>query len=125
MDVVVADGIPEIRSALRLLVSEEPGMRVAGEAHDAVSLLETTRSLGPAVVLFDWELADPRPAGARNGSLVREITAASPGARVIVMSGRPEARNHALAAGADAFVCKGDSPDCLLAALRATTIGRD
>ena len=32
MDVVIADGIPEVRSALRLLLSEEPGMRVAGPA---------------------------------------------------------------------------------------------
>lgn len=124
MDVVVADGIPEICSALRLILAEEPGLRLAGEAHDVASLLDIARSLDSALVLVDWELADPRPAGARRDSLPREISAASPNARVIVMSGRPEARNHALAAGADAFVCKGDSPDCLLTVLRTIT-GRD
>ena len=124
MDVVVADGIPEIRSALRVLLSEENGMRVAGEAHDVASLLDMTRELDPALVLVDWELADTRPAGAARDSLPREISAASPSARVIVMSGRPETRSRALAAGADAFVCKGDSPDSLLTVLRTVT-GRD
>lgn len=124
MNVVIADGASEIRSALRLLLSEEPGMHIAGEACDVASLLDMTRALDPALVLVDWELADPRPAGALRDSLPHEIAAVAPSARVIVMSGRPEARNHALAAGADAFVCKGDSPDSLLAALRATT-GRD
>ena len=124
MDVVIADGIPEIRSALRLLLSEEGGLRVAGEAQDVPSLLDMTRTLDPALVFVDWELADPRPAGATRDSLPHEIVATAPSARVIVMSGRPETRYHALAAGADAFVCKGDSPDSLLAALRAAT-GRD
>lgn len=124
MNVVIADRVPEIRSALRLLLSEERDVRVAGEAQDVASLLDMTRALDPALVLVDWELADTRPASAAGDSLPREIAAVSPGARVIVMSGRPEARKQALAAGADAFVCKGDSPQRLLAALRAT-IGRD
>lgn len=127
MNVVIADGIPEVRSALRLLLSEEPGMNVAGEAQDVGSLLDLTRCLGPALVLVDWELADLRPAGATGDSLPREIAATAPNARVIVMSGRPETRIRALAAGADAFVCKGDTPDRLIDALHTVshTSGRD
>jgi CheY-like chemotaxis protein len=37
---------------------------------------------------------------------------------VIVLSGRPEVRQAALAAGAEAFVSKADAPQQLLAALR-------
>ncbi len=124
MNVVIADGKPEIRSALRLLLSEEPDTAVT-EAHDAASLLDAVRANNPALVLVDWELVDPRPAGARGTSLPDEIAALAPHARVIVLGGRPEAKSSALAAGADAFVCKGDSPDFLLAELRATTTERN
>ena len=124
MKVVIADSKQEVRSALRVLLSEEPGTYIA-EARDVASLLDTVRASNLSLVLVDWELADPRPAGARGASLPDEIAALAPHTRVIVLSGRPEAKSEALAAGADAFVCKGDSPDCLLAEFRATTSGRD
>ena len=38
--------------------------------------------------------------------------------RVIALSGRPEARQAALEAGASAFVSKGDPPEFLLEAIR-------
>lgn len=128
MNVVIADSTSEVRSALRLLLSQEPGLSVAAEAHDVTSLLAATSMHSPELVLVDWELADPRPAGARGASLTDEIAALAPQARVIVLCGRPEARSHALASGADAFVCKGDTPDRLIDALRTvsgTTTGRD
>lgn len=121
---MIADGKAEVRSALALLVSEEPDMHVTGEAHDVSSLLDVTRSVRPNLVLVDWEIADTRPANARGTSLTAEIAATSPMVRVIVLCGRPEIRNDALAAGADAFVCKGDAPEHLLAALRNVN-GRD
>jgi DNA-binding NarL/FixJ family response regulator len=118
MDIVIADGMPEVRSAIRLLLSEVTGARIAAEAADVSSLLDVTRAVRPALVLVDWDLADVRPEGARGVSLPTEITQACPQARVVVMSGRPEKRRDALAAGADAFVCKCDAPDRLLATLR-------
>jgi len=124
MKVVIADSKPEIRSALRLLLTQEPDMCIADEAHDVVSLLDATRTHNPTLVLVDWELADPRPAGARGASLTDEIAARAPHARVVVLSGRPETRAEALDAGAHAFVCKCNSPDHLIAVLRAMN-GRD
>jgi DNA-binding NarL/FixJ family response regulator len=41
-----------------------------------------------------------------------------PHLKVIALSGRPEAHQVALAAGADVFVSKGDLPERLLAAVR-------
>lgn len=115
---MIADGMTEVRSALRLILSEESDATVVGCASDVTSLLDVTRSARPELVLVDWELADKRPADARGASLPTEIADACPQARVIVMSGRPEVGRDALEAGADAFVCKGDTPDRLLAALR-------
>jgi DNA-binding NarL/FixJ family response regulator len=42
---------------------------------------------------------------------------ACPGLGIIVLSGRPEASRAALAAGADAFVSKGNPPEHLLSAI--------
>ncbi len=121
MNVVIADSTSEVRSALRLLVSQEPELSIAAEAHDVISLLAATREHSPELVLVDWELADPRPAGARGASLTDEIAAIAPRASIVVLCGRPEAKSDALASGADAVVCKGDTPDRLIDALRTVS----
>jgi len=64
------------------------------------------------LVLLDWELPD------RGGAVaLSHVRAAWPHSAVLAFSGRPEAREAALAAGADAFVSKGDPPEHLLEAL--------
>ncbi|MDH4140759.1 MAG: response regulator transcription factor [Coriobacteriia bacterium] len=124
MEIVIADGRPETRSALQLLLAEEPDMRVVAEAHDADSLLAAVRVHLPDVVLADWELPDARPVDDRDGSLPVEVSHASPRTRFIALSVRVEAHRLALAAGADAFVSKCESPKRLIGALRSTN-GKD
>ena len=122
MRTILADDNKEIRSALRLLL-EELGETDIAEAADLGEALRTLRQArpspepGPAVVLLDWEL----PAGGfRTGgcaAFVAEARRSAPGCRLIAMSGRPESRANALRAGCDAFVCRTDPPDRLLALL--------
>ena len=50
---------------LRVLLEQQPGWRVAGEAADAQSLLDMARRGCPDLVLADWELPGmPAPAAA-------------------------------------------------------------
>jgi LppP/LprE lipoprotein len=63
----------------------------------------------PDVLLLDWDLP---------GLCSTTINAIRAQLCVIAMSGRPEARAAALRHGVGAFICKGDAPDALLAALR-------
>ena len=49
--------------------------------------------------------------------LLPALRQACPALSVIVLSGRPEAEDAALAAGADAFISKADPPEQLLAAI--------
>ena len=49
--------------------------------------------------------------------VMSQIRQAYPSAQIVAMSSRPETRQVALEAGADAFVCKGDPPETLLAVL--------
>ncbi len=110
--VLIADDQPQVCSALRLMLRQDPGLAVVAEAGDAdqAVLLAATRQ--PDLVLLDWELR-----GQRDGSMLAELRAARPGLKVIALSGRPEARPAALAAGADLFVSKGDPPEQLLGAV--------
>lgn len=116
MRILLADDQPDVRSALRLLLEQESGLDVVGEAADAERLIEGARSEHPDVILLDWELPDHRAPGG-GAYLVEGIRAVCPGARVIALSGRMEAGQAALAAGADAFVSKSEPPERLLAAL--------
>ncbi|HIQ06369.1 MAG TPA: response regulator transcription factor [Anaerolineae bacterium] len=112
MRVLIADDQPQVRSALRLLLKQEPGIVVVGEASDAEQALELAAEQQPDLVLLDWEL----PGWDGSAALVG-LQAIQPGVVVIALSGRPEACRAALAAGADAFVSKGDPPERLLMAV--------
>jgi DNA-binding NarL/FixJ family response regulator len=120
MRVLIADDQPQVRSALRLLLRQEPGVAVVGEADDVEQALALVDEQRPDLVLLDWELPDlgvvgpAKPAGER---LLPVLRARCPRARVIALSGRPEARQAALDAGADVFVSKGDPPERLLEAV--------
>ncbi len=119
MEVLLADDQPEIRSALRLLLQQESWLSAAGEAADSAELLAAAAVLRPDVVLLDWELPSPanlRPE-TRAEELLENLREACPGLRIVAMSSRPEARTSALAAGADAFVSKGDPAEHLLRTL--------
>ena len=116
--VLLADDQPDVLSALRLALEHEPDLKVVGDAVEMGDLLHQIAVHQPDLLLFDWELPGPRAEG-----IVGAVRRACPCLRVVAMSGRPEARRMALDVGADAFVSKGDPPERLLAALRATDHG--
>ena len=127
MHILLADDQPEVRSALRLLLENESWMGEVDEAVDAQDLLNQVKATFPDLVLLDWEL--PGLQSEHKSCLIScsSITIAglrsiSPRSKVIVLSGRLEARTEALNAQADFFVSKGDPPDVLLATLRKIVV---
>jgi DNA-binding NarL/FixJ family response regulator len=122
MRVFLADDQAAVRSALRRLLKEEPGLSVVGEAARAEDLLAQASAARPDAVLLDWELPGLPTAYDRTeqtrGHLLASLQALDTHPKVIALSGRLEARQAALAAGADAFVSKGDPQEQLLTALR-------
>jgi DNA-binding NarL/FixJ family response regulator len=112
--VLVVDDDAHVRSALRLLLEQEADVQVVGESAAAEDVLVDVSRTSPGVVLLDWDLP-----GLRGNGVLSHMRQTLPHARVIAMSGRPEGRLEALRAGVDAFVCKGDAPETLLAALRS------
>jgi two-component system response regulator DesR len=112
--VLLADDQLAVRSALRLVLEQEPDVDVVGEVAEAERLLAEVRSVHPDLLLLDWELP-----GLPAADLLRTLRSLCPGCSVVALSGRPEARGPALEMGARAFVSKGDPPELLLATIRA------
>jgi len=112
MRVLLADDQSKVRSALRLVLEQQPGVQVLGEAVDTTGLLDWMKTACPDVVLLDWELPGPP-----DDDVLSILHVRCPRLKVIALSGRPEARRAALVAGVDAFVSKGDPPERLLAAV--------
>jgi DNA-binding NarL/FixJ family response regulator len=111
--ILVADGDPIARSALRLVLSQKYGVHAVRDASDAEDLLVAASTSAPDLVLLDWNLTGLRPE-----DVFAALRARFPGTAVVVLSTRREPCARALAAGADAFVCKADAPKLLLATLQ-------
>lgn len=112
MRVLLADDDPKVRSALRLLLENEPDITIVGECATAEGLIDRVRSSQASVVLLDWDLP-----GLQVGGVIEGLRTACPACRLLALSGRPEHGADVARAGIACFVCKGDPPESLLAAL--------
>ncbi|MFL7872016.1 MAG: response regulator transcription factor [Anaerolineales bacterium] len=112
MKILLADDNPEVRSALRLLLEQEPIQAMVMEVTDTQSLLAQLSETCPTVVLLDWEL--PR---LHNSDFLMKVRNCCPETRVIALSSKFEARQAARAAGVDAFISKAEPPEQILSTL--------
>ena len=105
--VFLADGIPEERSSLRLMLLGL-NMVIAGEAADWPTTLAQAPISRTDMLLVDWDLLPSvEPTAA-----LSELRKACPEALVIVLISHLDARQQAaLSAGADAFISKGEMPE--------------
>jgi DNA-binding NarL/FixJ family response regulator len=111
--ILLADSDARVRSSLHTLLRQEAGGVAVRESVDIGSLAMQVGQFKPDLVLLDWELPG-RPAAA----LLFALHGLDYHPKVIVLSTRPESERDALAAGADAFVCKADPPERLLDSFR-------
>ena len=114
VSVLIAESRTHARSAMRLLLAQEPDVVVVGEAADVDAAVAAIAVCRPDVVLLDWDLSRQN-----DNSAVDDLRAASPKSLLIALSSLPETRQEALAAGVDNFVSKGDPPEKLLAAVKS------
>lgn len=112
MRILIAEDVPTVRNGLQILFELQGGLEVVRTAADANELISLTEKGCPDVVLIGWEL--PELAGIE---LLKTLRRTRPNLAVIVLSGRPEAREAALAAGANMFISKISSPEQLLASI--------
>lgn len=118
MRILLADDRVKVRSALQLLLEQEPDVEVVGEAGDGSSLLLLAEKETPDVIMLDWELP-----GRPIATLLAEVGHLLPAVKVVAMSVHPEARRAAHEAGVTAFVSKNAPSEELLAVLNALRTG--
>lgn len=114
MQILLADDNPEVRSALRLLLEQEPILATIDEVADARTLLAHLSQSCPAVLLLDWELP-----GLQHGDFLNIVRSSCQEVKIIALSSKFEARQAALAARVDAFISKAEPPEIILSTLRS------
>jgi DNA-binding NarL/FixJ family response regulator len=115
IDLLVVDDHTIFRAGLARLVSDEPDIRVTGEAADGTTALAMIRNHRYGVVLLDINM------GARNGlETLAAIRVDQPRLPVIMLSMYVEAQyaRLALRSRANAYLSKDVGPDELLRAIR-------
>jgi DNA-binding NarL/FixJ family response regulator len=116
MKLLIADDNPEVRSALRLLLEQEPLQALVVEASDTQSVLAHLSENCPIAILLDWELP-----GLHKNGILQELHSYCQNIKIIALSSKYEARREALAIGADAFVSKTEPPEQILTTLYSLT----
>ena len=114
LNVLIVDDQPRARNSVRALLSTWSRVleiREAGNGREALCLVE---ELPPDLVLMDVRMPEVNGLEATG-----QIKARWPQVKVIVLSIYIEHRDEALAAGADAFVGKGEASDALLGIVAA------
>jgi DNA-binding NarL/FixJ family response regulator len=118
--VLVVDDEDLMRAGLRAVLSSDPRIDVVGEAADGRAALERARLLHPEVVLMDVRMP------AMDGiSATRELLAASPRVKVVILTTFEEDDYifGALSAGASGFLLKRTPPEELIAAMHTIAAG--
>lgn len=106
--VLIADDRQATRNGLRALLSLYPQVEVVGTARNGQEALCSVTECKPHLVLMDMQM--PVMDGVET---TRRIKHQWPDVRVVALTIHPKYRTEVLAAGADAFLYKGDSPQAL------------
>ena len=119
--ILIADDHEIVRKGLSLMLRQEPGFEVVGEARDGAEAVRLAESLAPDVALLDlmMPVMDGRAAAI-------EIKRSRPAIRVMILSGvEPgELVFETIEAGVDGYAIKDISPAELSRAIRTVAEGK-
>ena len=118
--VLLTDDHPVVRAGLRGMLAAEPGIEVAGEAGSGPEAVALTRAGHYDVILMDLRMP-----GGDGVAATRDIVAADPGARVLVLTTYETDADilRAVEAGATGYLLKDAAPAELANAVRAAARG--
>lgn len=118
--IVIADDHPIFRAGLQGLLSAQEDFDVVGEAANGREAVSVVRHAAPDVLLMDLQMPELDGVGA-----TREIKAASPGTRILILTTYDSDGDilRAVEAGATGYLLKDTPREELFRAIRATARG--
>ncbi|HXF63713.1 MAG TPA: response regulator transcription factor [Caldilineaceae bacterium] len=123
MRALLADDQAWLRSALRLLLEQEPDIEVVGEAANVQALLPLLRHLRPDLLFLDWQLPGADKASVRQ-RLLNTLRAIHPSVYIVALTNDDSAFCRLKAPGADAYISRAEPPEHVLAVVRQTAAAR-
>jgi DNA-binding NarL/FixJ family response regulator len=120
VSVILVDDQPLLRRGFRMVLEEEPGIVVAGEASDGAAALDLVRRRHPDVVVMDVRMP-----GMDGIEATRAILAAEPRSRILILTtfDLDEYAFGALRLGASGFILKDVLPAEFVRAIRSVADG--
>jgi RNA polymerase sigma factor (sigma-70 family) len=118
--VLIVDDDDLMRAGLKAVLSSDQTLDVVGDASDGDAAVEQVRALRPDVVLMDVRMAKVDGIAA-----TREVVAAAPEAKVVILTTfeQDDYIFGALSAGASGFLLKRTSPEELITAIHTVAAG--
>jgi DNA-binding NarL/FixJ family response regulator len=118
--IVIVDDHAMVRAGLRMLVEQEPGLHIVGEAAELEEAVRITAREQPDFILLDLDIA-----GQNGIDILPELLSTAPRARVLVLTGvrNPEAHRDAVRSGAAGVLMKDRAAEVLIKAIRKVHAG--
>lgn len=119
--VLIAEDHEIVRAGLKLLISADPELEIAGETNNGPAAVRLAQKLRPDVVLMD--LAMPKGNGL---DASRDISRNVPAAKILVLSAYQDEElvQRVIEAGASGYMTKRSAADELLSAIRQVGQGK-
>ena len=113
--ILIVDDNPRLRELIRRISTQEPDLRVVGEAEDGAEAIRLAHQLRPDIVLMDLVMP-----GINGLEAMRRIKVKHPEIKVIIMTVHTEDayRRAAEAGGTDAFLLKKTLMTALISTIR-------
>lgn len=106
MNVFLSETETHVREAIRVLIEQDEGICITGEAEDMESMLLQVCVKPPDLILLDWNMR-----GLRHSRLIHALRRFCPKVRILAMGLNLQDKERALALGADAFLSKTELPE--------------
>jgi DNA-binding NarL/FixJ family response regulator len=118
--ILIADDHPVVRDGLAAMLGTQPDFQIAGQADTGDEVLRQAAALRPDVILLDLEMP-----GMDGVAALRQLRAADPGMRAIVLTAydSDELIVGALEAGAQGYLLKGAPREEIFQAIRIVHSG--
>lgn len=110
--ILIVDDHAIVRAGLRMLIDQNPTMKVVGVAGNRAEALDAAAKEHPDIIILDILLGD------EDGlTILPELRAVAKSARVLVLTGMRSSENRAMLAGAMGVVLKEHATEILIKAI--------